>query len=57
MKSGTPINTDYKGKEVKLFSNQKNWFPWQRKLYTLIQGNNNILESDDHSIIFVVHQH
>lgn len=55
IKCETSIENNYKGKDVDLFGNIKNWFPWQKKLYKLIYGKNNcLLDSDDRSIILIV---
>ena len=49
------IDENYKGKDIILFGNSKNWYPWQKKLYNLIYGkDNNLRTSDDRSIILIV---
>ena len=49
------IDENYKGKDILIFGNIKNWYPWQKKLYSLIYGkDNNLRSSDDRSIILIV---
>lgn len=44
----------YKGKDLEIFKDRKNWYPWQKKLYDLLYTKHNtIREANDREIIFI----
>jgi hypothetical protein len=47
-------DSEYKGKDVKIFNDRKNWFKWQEDLYnTIFDKNGNFKKASDREIIFI----
>lgn len=47
-------DSQYKGNDIKIFNDRKNWFKWQKDLYNIIfDKNGNFKRASDREIIFI----